>query len=459
MWDIDIPTHDPSVYIAIQMTGFLLALGYTALLLYFMRRTPFFSAIPGLSFRWLAVLFLLKIAAGTALWAIYTYVYPDRHTADVFKYFDDSAHMFKAIYTTPADYFRMLFGIGNDTEAFWWKYYKDMNNWERAFESNLYNDSHTIIRFNAVVRLFSFGEFHVHTVVAAFLAMTGLVGIYRAFVGSLVGLERVLMAVVFLFPSVLFWASGVIKESLLFFGLGLLLYQVTNFLAGRWRWWDPFLLFFTVGMLFFLKFYVLLSLIPALVLLTWARTAVRPAFWLKATLVYGIFILIGLNLHRVLPGWDILGILAMKQRDFVGLALLMDSGSFVMPKLLLPDVLLFASQAPYALYIALVGPMIHGGGGALGLIAAAENAGFLLFVLCCCLFHKPWRELDHALFFSLLFYVLLLALIIGYTTPVMGAVVRYRTPLLPILMITGLLLLEKSRITTKWPWIRPLLSA
>lgn len=440
------------------MTGLLLALSYTALLLYFMRRIRFFNAAPGLPFRWLSVIFLLKIAAGTALWAIYTYVYPDRLTADVFKYFDDSAHMFKALYTEPADYFRMVFGIGNDTEAFWWKYYKDMNNWERAFESNFYNDSHTIIRFNAVVRLISFGEIHVHTVVAAFLAFTGLVGIYRAFVASLLGLERVLMVVVFLLPSVLFWASGVIKESLLFFGLGLLLYQVTNFLVGRWRWWDPFLLLFTVVMLFFLKFYVLLSLIPALVLLAWARGAIRPALWLKTVLVYGSFILIGLNLHLVLPGWDILGILTMKQRDFVGLALLMDSGSFVMPTLLLPDVWLFASQAPYALYIALLGPMVHGGGGALGLIAAVENAGFVLFVLGCLVFHKPWRKVDHALFFSILFYVLLLALIIGYTTPVMGAVVRYRTPLLPFLMIAGLLLLDKERIVNKWPWIRPLLS-
>jgi len=211
--------------------------------------------------------------------------------------------------------------------------------------------------------------------------------------------------------------------------------------------------------LFFLKFYVLLSLIPAMVLLAWARSSARPAFWLKSILVYGIFILIGLNLHHVLPGWDILGILTMKQRDFVGLALLMNSGSFVMPTLLLPDVWLFVTQAPYALYIALAGPLAHGGGGALGLIAATENAGFLLFLLGCFMFHKPWREVDQALYFSMLFYVLLLALIIGYTTPVMGAVVRYRTPLLPFLLIAGLLLLDKHRIINKWPWIRPLLSA
>lgn len=441
------------------MTGFLLTISYTALLLFFMRRMRFFNSIPGLSFRWVTSILLLKVLAGTVLWAIYTYVYPDRTTADVFKYYDDSAHMFKALYTEPADYLRMVFGIGNDTEGFWWKYYKDMNNWERAYESNMYNDSHTIIRFNAVVRLISFGEFHVHTLVAAFLAFTGMVGIYRAFVASLVGLERILTAAVFLVPSVLFWASGVIKESLLFFGLGLLLYQVTNFLAGRWRWWDPFLLLFTTAMLFFLKFYVLMSLIPALMLLIWGRSTSRPALWLKTVLICCVFLLIGSNLHHILPGWNILGILTMKQRDFVGLALSMDSGSFVMPTLLLPDVRLFATQAPYALYIALLGPLFHGGGSALGLVAGAENAGLILFLFMCVAFREPWRNVDHALFFSILSYVFVLALVIGYTTPVMGAVVRYRTPLLPFLLIAGLLLLDRDRLLNKWPSIRPLLSA
>ena len=125
-------------------------------------------------------------------------MYTDRATAGVFKYFDDSAHMFKALYDRPVDYLRMLFGIGNDTPEFLARYYAEMNNWERHFESNLYNDAHTIIRYNAVVRLISFGEFHVHTVVSAFLSLTGMVGIYRAFVGSLPGLERILAVVVFL---------------------------------------------------------------------------------------------------------------------------------------------------------------------------------------------------------------------------------------------------------------------
>jgi len=75
----------------------------------------------------------------------------------------------------------MLLGIGNDSPYFD-AYYKEMNNWYRVFESNIYNDSHTIIRFNAAMRLFSFGYFNVHTVFMCFLSFTGLVALYRFFV-------------------------------------------------------------------------------------------------------------------------------------------------------------------------------------------------------------------------------------------------------------------------------------
>ena len=44
--------------------------------------------------------------------------------------------------------------------------------------------------------------------------------------------------------------------------------------------------------------------------------------------------------------------------------------------------------------------------------------------------------------------LVLLALLIGWTTPVLGAVVRYRMPLLPFLIMSCLLMLEPQRKET-----------
>ncbi|MBX2980498.1 MAG: hypothetical protein KF905_14515 [Flavobacteriales bacterium] len=437
------------------MPGILLAIGYTALLLYFMRRLPFYAQVPQLPMRSVALLLLLKVLAGTALWAVYTWSYTDRVHADVFKYFDDSAVMFSALWERPEDFLRMLFSVGNDNAWFDERYYKVMNHWYREYESNLHNDAHTIIRFNAALRLLSFGEFHVHTVFAAFLSLTGMVALYRAFVGLLPGRERLLAIVIFLLPSVLFWASGVIKESLLFFGLGLLLWKVLELLNGTIRPWGLLLLAMSTVLLFHLKFYVIASLLPGIGLLFLVRTLPRVPVPILFAVVIGGTMLAGLNLQHVVPGFNILETIAVKQRDFIGLSEAMQPGSFVMPERLEPTFLSFLQQGPHALYIALLGPLFHSGPGLFGLVAAAENAVMLVALLVLLRYRVAWAQVRQDLVLALLAYIVLMSLVIGWTTPVMGAVVRYRTPLLPMLFIAALLLMDHRKLLARWPVLKP----
>jgi len=441
------------------MLGILLAIGYAALLLYFMRRMPFYTGVPGLPMRAVAGLFLLKVIAGTAMWAVYTWVYTDRSFADVFKYFDDSAVMFSALADRPVDFLRMLFGIGNDSPYFDERYYMVMNHWYREYESNMHNDAHTMIRFNAALRLISFGEFHVHTVFAAFLSLTGMLALYRAFVDFLPGRERMLAIVIFLLPSVLFWGSGVIKESLLFFGLGILVWQFLKLLGGEATVIGTLLIAGACVLLLHLKVYVLASLAPALAILFLERSAGRVPFLLRTLFVLFAFVYLGLNLHQIIPGFDVLEILAVKQRDFIGLSEATNAGSFVMPERLEPTAWSFLRQAPYALYLTFTGPLVHPGSGAFSVVSALENAAIIILLITFWWFRLPRRSLDHVLLTALIIYVVFLALIIGWTTPVMGALVRYRTPLLPFLLIIGAMLLDHRKVLARWPRLKPFISA
>ncbi|MBK6893687.1 MAG: hypothetical protein IPH00_11230 [Flavobacteriales bacterium] len=185
------------------MAGILLTCGYVAAFLFVIRRWRFFEA-PGLPKRTICALFLLKVAVGTALWWIYTYHYPDRSTADIYRFFDDGNVLFSALPDHPGDYFRMLFGIGNDNAHFNEHYYAVMNNWHRKYDTGYYNDAHTMIRYSALVRLFSFGVYHVHTVFACFLSLVGLVALYKTFIGFVPEMNRALMAGLFLWPVMLF---------------------------------------------------------------------------------------------------------------------------------------------------------------------------------------------------------------------------------------------------------------
>ncbi len=66
-----------------------LTLFYGAIFCYIFVKAPFFR-MDGVNKKILPALLLFKIALGTAIAFIYTYYYPDRLKADVFKYFDDS---------------------------------------------------------------------------------------------------------------------------------------------------------------------------------------------------------------------------------------------------------------------------------------------------------------------------------------------------------------------------------
>jgi hypothetical protein len=182
------------------------------------------GAIPTI---WFQGVFVAKVLSGILLSLVYTHYYTDRATADIWKYFDDGMVMFSALREQPLDYLQMLLGIFNDTPRFD-RYYSEMGHWYRPYGSHLSNDTHTIIRFNAAVRLISLGFYQVHNVWANFLALVGLTGIFVFLRQMAPHKERLLFAGVFLMPWVMFWGSGVLKEPLLFLGLGMFLYGVKS---------------------------------------------------------------------------------------------------------------------------------------------------------------------------------------------------------------------------------------
>lgn len=430
------------------MPGILLAIGWFALLLYAMRRVRFFRDAPGLPMRIVALLFAIKVLAGAAVWAVYTYAYPDRATADIFKYFDDSRVLHEALFSKPGDWFRMLFGIGNDTPWFTEQYYSQMNHWVRRWDSGLHNDAHTMIRFNAALRLISFGHYAVHAVFAAWVSTVGALALYRALEPMARSAKRGLAITVFLWPSVLFWGSGVLKECLLLLGLGFVLLAA----IGSWsRSLDPrrvVVLVLGAALMGMVKAYVLLCLVPPLIAYAWCRW--KPGrTGLKFLAVHIVLVSVALLLGRSLPQLDPLYILAMKQSDFIGLTREVPTGSFIDLPLLEPNAWSYLANAPHALANTFLSPFAVLGSGPLAWVGALESALLVTVPLLALWRRRAWNAVDKpALLFALAFIVLL-ALLIGWTVPVVGALVRYRVPLLPFVGLAALLLVDPARLPSR----------
>jgi len=141
-----------------------LAIIYTAVFIFLIFRLPFFR-IHTLPRKFITGVFFLKLLCGLALAFLYKYHYPDPEKyADTIKYFNDSKVMYELIYTDPLAFFQLLFTINNEQVPHL-KHYVHLMDWWTL-------ESQTIIKINALMRIFSGGYYFVTYWVGCFLQVS-----------------------------------------------------------------------------------------------------------------------------------------------------------------------------------------------------------------------------------------------------------------------------------------------
>lgn len=407
-----------------------------------------FFSVTAVSKKIIVLVFILKVLAGVGLILIYDKYYGDRSTADIFKYFDDSKLMHEVLFESPGDYIKMLSGVGDDTPYFKEKYYDHFKWWYRPYESSVYNDSHVIIRVNALFRLFSFQNIYVHSIFFSFLSFIGLILLVRFFVGLFKGKERLLFFAFMLMPSVVLWSSAPLKEALLFFVLGFFFFSIQLF--SQKRLVSLILLLITSYCLILLKFYVFMVLMPCLIpFLLQARLKLKFPIALYLTSV-AIFSVLALNVKYIFPQYDIVSILIQKQDEFINLAEFIQSGSRYDITRLDGSLWMFLKTSPEAFFNAFFRPFILENTNILALLSSLEVIFYTLFLAAAIILMKKenWRVNRNIILFCG-FFVLLMFVLLGWTTPVAGALVRYRVPVLPFLMMIGILMIDVKNIKNK----------
>ncbi len=435
----------------------LIVIGYLILLIWAIRKWSFFTNSK-ISPNVLTFIFVFKFGLGLFLTWIYTQHYPERSEADIFKYFDDSEYLYNALFTEPSDFFKMLFSYDNNNDYFFSEYYSKMNNWDRSYDSNIYNDSHTIIRLNAVLRIFSFGVFHVHTLFFCFLTMIGLTALYRTVKDFFTRKKGALIGAIYFVPSVLFWSSGVLKESILLLGLGLLMFSLDKLMKQKFSFNSVLLLLFSFALLFYIKFYVLIAFIPCIL----AYIIVQVWQPKIKSLVYGSMLamstLFAFNAEKIPPHINFVEVLVRKQMDFKRLIRYQNAGSKFELTDITPSFLGIAKVVPEALANCFIRPLPWRANNILYYPAIFENL-LVLFLIGLSIVHwirkkvQVPEEIRNLLLFSV-FFTLILFVIIGLTTPVAGALVRYKVPALPFLFIALIALIDLESITKKYPILK-----
>ncbi len=390
--------------------------------------------------------FTIKCLASFVFIFIYNYYY-DKETADIYKYFNDGMVMARSISDNPLDYLRMLTGIDADAPHLS-KYYSQMSSWFRPWEEPVYNDNRIVVRFNALIGIISGGYIGVHNIAANFLVFTGLIALYKFSLNKISKNKSALIFWgIFLFPSVLFWGSGILKESILLFAIGWFLLFTYKLKNKQFSAANMINVLFALFILVLLKAYIIFLLIPVLITFYLLenknkyKAYIIPGYVVVFTVWTGFFIGLGF----LFPDYNLMEIIANKQNSFVLFSQSVEAGSIITHRLMEPNIGSFLSFVPSGFWNTLTRPHIFDSTSPLIIFAALENILIWTMLILMLVFFNKDKILSPFFWFCISF-VIITFVFVGMVTPLYGAIVRYKIPALPFLWIAFIYILDYNKI-------------
>ena len=404
------------------------------LLIWLIYRLPFFrlEALP----RWASpLLFFVKLCFGFALWAVYTFYYTDRSTADIYKFYDDARYIHQAWQKDKTAFAGLMLGSEDTTLQ---HYTLPMKNWERNFNRSVpFNENRLMIRLNGLVMTVAGDNIYMTVLFFCCLSFIGCILLLKAFQYFISEEKRQWILLTMLFPSFLFWTSGGLKESVIMLAIGMLLY---GFLFLKERGILAWILF-AVGILLLLtiKYFLLLCLLPSLAgYYFWIEKQDFKAVAIKYVGVLIVSLIVVIAIAPLDKRVDFARIVSKKQKHAVYEAQYMNVGSYSDVPVVEPTIASVMSGLPVGLWNSLMKPYLWQSRNPMMLISAIENLVLLIFLIVATVYRDKKSKLNLNLIFFLLIAVLLYYALIGLLTPVLGNLVRYRVVLLPFVIFSGL---------------------
>ena len=398
-------------------------------ILFFLKRIDFFQ-INGIKKNHVLFAFLSQVFAGFILYIIYSQYYTERYTADIFKYYDDSLVLYDTFFSNPLDFFKILIGIDCDSEDYLINYFSEMNHWDTSYENSLMDESRLLIRLNAILNIIGFKSYSFNLISFVFIGFLGKFLITKNLVKFYKSINPIILFWgLILFPSLMLWSSGILKEPLIIFSIGLILQSFGDYNSKKRS--SLILVFFGLLIIFKVKFYVFICFLPALIsFLICQNWKIKP---LKVITITSISLNILLVILSTLKNsYNPLEILSNKQNDFIKLAEIFNAGSSFKMVPMDPNFNSFFSSIPMGVINGFFRPFPSDINKIIHILPLIEN--IFLYVLIIYLFYKLFSlkiKLETVYLNALLnsvFFISLLFVITGISTPVIGALVRYKLP-------------------------------
>jgi hypothetical protein len=352
---------------------------------------------------------------------------------DTWGYHHISAEETKLLFSDTSTYFRDLFHSGYP------------NGFGGLFESynSYWNDLKTnmFIKLLSVFNIFSFSNYYINVIFYSFITLLGPVAFYRVLNDVFPGKKIQVLLATFLIPSFLYWTSGIHKDGLTFMAISLIVYHFYFGLQqGRFTAKRLWVLFLSLLIILMFRNFMLILLAPALTAWYFANRyphRIIASFFICYTVCAFLFF----TLRYISPGLDFPQSVVDKQEAFMQL----QGKSGIEVKKLEPEPLSFLKNSPRALFATTIRPHPGDVKHILSFAAASETSFLLLLFLCFLVWRTNGIRSKQFLWFTVFFSFSFL-ITVGYTVNFLGAIVRYRSIILPFVVVPIVCLTDWGRI-------------
>ena len=355
----------------------------------------------------------VKLVAGVSLGLLYTYYFP---VADTFVYFKDASRLAELAREDVSAYLELLF-FGRHVETVPLTFREP-----RAL---------FLTRFTSVFNILTGDNYWVSGLYFSLISFIGAWFLVKTIAAHIPSATSAAAVAFLFFPSIVFWTSGLLKESL---AMAALFFLAALFLKAWFEHklphWGYVLAVISLIVLWNLKYYYVAVFLPvAFTSLIYCfferkirtRRAVRVFIWC------GIFVLLLMIISFLHPNFNadrILGVIVANNAAYSEFS---DPGDYIHFEDLRATPLSILMNAPWALFSGLFRPLFWEAQTMVQFVAGVENT-FLLIVFAAALLRvKKILSSPHRLLIaSVLVFVVLLCVLITLSAPNFGTLSRYR---------------------------------
>jgi hypothetical protein len=394
----------------------------------------------------------VKIIGALAVGFIYQFYYSG---GDTFTYHTQgSRYIWEAFMDSPSSGFRLLFSDGvHDPKVF-------------KYSSKIFfftdPSSYAVVRLAGVLDLLTFSSYSGTAILFAAFSFIGMWLFFLTFYESYPHLHRWLALAAFFIPSVFFWGSGILKDTITLGCVGVATFTLSKIFIKRdpsfLRW---VLLLLSLYGLLQVKIYILLTFLPASIIWVFMSNLQKlHSLVLKMLLfplvigvasVLAYFAVVRAGEENAKYAIENLGQTARITAYDIRYQTGRYAGSGYELGVLDGTIGSMLNLSPQAINVSLYRPYLWEVRNPLMLLSALESLFFLIFSVYI-LFQKNvtiFRALSNPdVMFSTLFS-LSFAFAVGVSTFNFGSLVRYKIPMLPFFLVTLVLVLYHSKSERK----------